>query len=111
LAVAETLLADGVMAEVAAALPDECAAASRLNSVLTRAGAIRLWRAGSSVRVDFVVHSALSTGAFGLAMLVVVDGWRRLKRCEVCGGAFVDRTNGCSRRRCAVHRVRNRRRR
>jgi predicted RNA-binding Zn ribbon-like protein len=98
LTVAETLLAQGLLADVAAALPDERAAAARLNAVLD--GSLRLRRNPWRLTAD----DDLATAALGLALLVVVDGWRRLKRCEVCAAAFVDRTNGCSRRRCGVHR-------
>lgn len=42
--------------------------------------------------------------AVALAELIALAGWRRLKRCATCGRAFVDRTNGCSRRWCDDHR-------
>lgn len=40
-----------------------------------------------------------------LLALVLSDGWRRIKVCEVegCSRAFADATNGALRRRCAAH--------
>jgi hypothetical protein len=109
LAQAETLLAQGELADVVAALPDEPAAATRLNTVLMHAGA-RLhlryrdgrWQAGLVGRSGEATQRL--TAAEGLVLLVVADGWRRVKRCDLCGAAFIDRTNGCSRRRCGIHR-------
>ncbi|MFC4555370.1 CGNR zinc finger domain-containing protein [Georgenia faecalis] len=40
-----------------------------------------------------------------LLLLVIVDGWRRVKACDSpgCAAPFVDATPGASRRRCAAH--------
>jgi predicted RNA-binding Zn ribbon-like protein len=106
LAVAERLLSTR-LSTVVDALPDEPLAASRLNALLA---GVRLrlvpsgvgWRmiyAGASSRAD-----ELSTAAGGLAALVAVAGWHRLKRCETCAEPFLDRTNGRTRRWCTAHR-------
>lgn len=111
LATAEALLANGnqALGEVAAALPDEHAAAARLNAVLAETGARpRLTHTAGAWRVIMVGIADevgdLVDGARGIADLVVVSGWRRLKRCDVCSTPYVDRTNGCTRRWCADHR-------
>jgi hypothetical protein len=98
---AETLLSQGVFAAVVNALPDERQAARELEGTLR---GLRLFQQNGLWRAEF--DEELNTAAAGLVALVVTDGWRRLKRCEVCAAAFVDRTNGCSRRRCREH-VRN----
>lgn len=108
LAVAESLLAGGELAEVVAALPDESAAAEALNDVLARSGASpRLRAAGELWRVVHVDAAGRDTelvvAAGGLAALVAAAGWRRLKRCHTCAAPFVDRTNGCTRRWCTPH--------
>ncbi|WP_340685347.1 hypothetical protein LCL61_02680 [Amycolatopsis coloradensis] len=111
LEVAERLLAQGnpSLAGVVSALPDEHAAADRLNRVLAGNGAApRLVEAGNGWRMVQVASwpgcGDLVAGASGLAELVVFGGWRRIKRCAVCAQAFCDRTAGCSRRWCAAHR-------
>ncbi|WP_158887560.1 hypothetical protein [Amycolatopsis anabasis] len=111
LGVAERLLAAGnpALCAVVALLPDEHAAAHRLNGILADAGARpRLVRAGGAWRIVHVPAlrgaGELVAGAAGLAELVAVGGWRRIKRCASCGRAFCDRTNGCTRRWCAEHR-------
>lgn len=98
---AETLLAQGVFAAVVSALPDERLAARELESALR---GLRLSEEDGRWRAE--LDDEMTTAAAGLVALVVTDGWRRVKRCEVCAAAFVDRTNGCSRRRCREH-VRN----
>ncbi|WP_410576662.1 hypothetical protein [Amycolatopsis sp. lyj-108] len=111
LEVAERLLAQGNpwLAGVVSALPDEHAAADRLNRILAGTGAApRLVEAGNGWRVVQVTSwpgcGDLVAGASGLAELVAFGGWRRIKRCAVCAQAFCDRTAGCSRRWCAGHR-------
>ncbi|ANN14695.1 hypothetical protein SD37_02860 [Amycolatopsis orientalis] len=111
LELAERLLAQGNpwLDGVVAALPDEPAAADRLNRILAGTGAApRLRRAGNGWRVVHVTSwpgcGDLVAGASGLAGLVAYGGWRRLKRCAVCAQAFCDRTSGCSRRWCSGHR-------
>ncbi|HEY7595961.1 MAG TPA: CGNR zinc finger domain-containing protein [Actinophytocola sp.] len=110
LAAAERLLATG-LSTVVYALPDELLAAARLNTVL----------AGTSPRLTLtrqgwqVIHVAaggradeLAVAAGGLATLVAVAGWSRLKRCETCAEPFLDRTNGRTRRWCTRHRPNHR---
>ncbi|RSN53442.1 hypothetical protein DMH01_37590 [Amycolatopsis sp. WAC 04182] len=111
LEVAERLLAQGNpwLTGVVSALPDEYAAADRLNRVLAGNGAApRLVEVGNGWRLVQVPSwpgcGDLVAGASGLAELVVFGGWRRIKRCAVCAQAFCDRTAGCSRRWCARHR-------
>jgi predicted RNA-binding Zn ribbon-like protein len=111
LAAAERLLADGErrLSGVVAVLPDEHAAAARLNDVLADCGASpRLRAAGGTWRVVHVAaahrDTELVVAAGGLASLVAVAGWHRLKTCDTCGAPFVDRTNGRTRRWCSRHR-------
>jgi hypothetical protein len=132
LGVAERLLRKGnpALCGIAAQLPDEHAAARRLNAVLAEAGARpRLVGTGAAWRIVYVTPLAnageLAAGAAGLAELVTVGGWRRVKRCATAtsgaspraGGAappsprkpanarpFCDRTSGCTRKWCAEHR-------
>jgi predicted RNA-binding Zn ribbon-like protein len=107
--VAERLLPSPRLAAVVLSLPDERAAAARLNSLLASARP-RLRAAGGAWRVVYVAAACRDTdlvvAAGGLASLVAVAGWRRLKRCDTCGTPFVDRTNGCTRRWCTPHRSR-----
>lgn len=115
LAAAERLLADGEvrLSTVVSLLPDEPAAAESLNDVLAVCGASpRLRAVGVGWRVVHVAAAGQDTelvvAAGGLAALVAVAGWRRVKRCCTCGAPFVDRTNGCTRRWCTPHRPRAR---
>lgn len=106
LAAAERLLTTE-LAAVVAALPDELLAAARLNTLLAGASPrLTLTRQGWQV-----IHvgaagepSEPAVAAGGLATLVAVAGWTRLKRCETCETPFLDRTNGRTRRWCAQHR-------
>lgn len=112
LAVTERLLSR--LSTVVGVLPDEHAAAARLNEVLARCGAgPRLRAVDGEWRVVYVAASRrddeLVVAACGLALLVAVAGWRRLKCCDTCGTPFVDRTNGCTRRWCTPHRPLGRR--
>ena len=113
LAAAERFLADPRLSAVVLSLPDEQAAAARLNSVLAGARP-RLRASGGVWRVVYVATARHDTdlvvAAGGLASLVAVAGWRRLKRCDTCGAPFVDRTNGCTRRWCGPHRAHQSRR-
>jgi len=106
LAAAERLLTTG-LSTVVDALPDELLAAARLNALL----------AGTSPRLTLtrqgwqVIHvgpagepSEQAVAAGGLAALVAVAGWSRVKRCETCATPFLDRTNGRTRRWCTPHR-------
>jgi predicted RNA-binding Zn ribbon-like protein len=106
LAVAERLLPTR-LSTVVDALPDEPLAARRLNALLADVR-LRLVPSGAGWRVVCVGTSTgadeLSTAAGGLAALVAVAGWQRLKRCESCGEPFLDRTNGRTRRWCTTHR-------
>jgi hypothetical protein len=107
--------AAALLAEVWAALPDECRAARRLNEVLrATAGPPRLVR--DACGWGLVVPDARGGGpavpgagrggaAAALAVLVVAGGWRRLRHCRRCGAPFVDRTNGATRRGCDAHRA------
>ncbi|MEV6639782.1 hypothetical protein [Amycolatopsis sp. NPDC051371] len=111
LGVAERLLRKGnaQLCGIAAQLPDEHAAARRLNAVLAEAGARpRLVDTGATWRIVYVTSSVseseLAAGAAGLAELVTVGGWRRVKRCATCARPFCDRTSGCTRKWCAEHR-------
>lgn len=107
LAVAERLLVLPRLSTVVLLLPDEQAAAARLNSLLAEARP-QLRFLGGVWRVVYVARRdpELAVAAGGLASLVAVAGWRRLKRCDTCGDPFVDRTNGCTRRWCTPHRSR-----
>jgi predicted RNA-binding Zn ribbon-like protein len=96
---AEALLPTA-FADVCAVLPDERTAARRLNGLL----------AAATPRVELddgrwrlTVTDPVGAAATALALLTVTGGWRRLKRCVRCGRAFVDRTNGATRRGCADH--------
>jgi predicted RNA-binding Zn ribbon-like protein len=97
------------LSTVVDALPDESLATVRLNVLLADAR-LRLVRArsGSGWQVAWVGASgrvdSVSTAAGGLAALVAVAGWSRVKRCELCAEPFVDRTNGRTRRWCTTHR-------
>ncbi|MFE0026874.1 hypothetical protein [Amycolatopsis sp. NPDC059021] len=111
LGVTERLLAQGnpALRDVAAALPDEHAATCRLNELLAETGARpRLVDTGSAWRIVYVTPRAesgeLAVGAAGLAELVTVGGWRRVKHCARCGQPFCDRTSGCTRKWCGTHR-------
>ncbi|UOX87802.1 hypothetical protein MUY14_39835 [Amycolatopsis sp. FBCC-B4732] len=111
LGVAERLLRQGnpQLSAIVARLPDESAAARRLNAVLAEAGARpRLVATGTAWRIGYVTPYAgtgeLAAYAAGLAELVAVGGWRRLKRCATCARPFCDRTSGCTRKWCAEHR-------
>jgi hypothetical protein len=82
---AETLLPTA-LADVCAALPDERAAARRLNHILTTAGAIlQVNRHDGRWRIAVAGQHPLADAATALAVLVVTDGWRRLKQCTHCG--------------------------
>ncbi|MEV6829042.1 hypothetical protein [Amycolatopsis sp. NPDC051102] len=112
LGVAERLLRQGnpQLTGIVSQLPDEHAAARRLNAVLAAAGARpRLVGTGTAWRIVYVTPYAdsgeLAAGAAGLAELVTVGGWRRVKRCATCARPFCDRTAGCTRKWCAEHRV------
>jgi hypothetical protein len=86
---------------ILAALPDETAATGALNAALVACGARpyvcgrRLLFAGADP------HRAQALAM--LAVLVTVDGWRRLRRCVRCGRPYLDRTNGATRLGCARH--------
>jgi predicted RNA-binding Zn ribbon-like protein len=102
---------DPRLSTVVGLLPDERAAATALNDVLAGCGASPRLRAdGDAWRVVHVATAGHDTelvvAACGLAALVAVAGWRRLKECETCRQPFVDRTNGCTRRWCTPHRPR-----
>ncbi|WP_328612877.1 hypothetical protein OHS18_27550 [Amycolatopsis sp. NBC_00355] len=110
LGVAERLLRRGnpELSGIVARLPDEQAAARCLNAVLAGAGARpRLVDTGVVWRIVYVTPLAgageLAAGAAGLAELVTVGGWRRVKRCATCARPFCDRTSGCTRKWCAEH--------
>ncbi|GIJ55387.1 hypothetical protein [Virgisporangium aurantiacum] len=101
---AETLLATA-FADVVAVLPDERAAARRLNRLL----------AGARLRVEpldgrwrIAVTDPVGAAAAALAVVAVAGGWHRVKRCVRCGRTFVDRTNAATRRGCADHPARRR---
>jgi predicted RNA-binding Zn ribbon-like protein len=103
LAVAERLLTAG-LSTVVAALPDELLAAARLNTLLAATSPrLTLTRQGWQV-IHVGPAGELAVAAGGLAALVAVAGWSRLKCCETCATPFLDRTNGRSRRWCAAHR-------
>jgi predicted RNA-binding Zn ribbon-like protein len=103
---AEALLSTG-LADVVAVLPDERAAARRLNDVLRRTGAVpQLVARGTGWTVAVTGDDPLAAPAAALAVLVAVGGWYRVKACTRCGRPFLDRTNGASRRGCPEHRTR-----
>ncbi|MFD9892131.1 hypothetical protein ACFWY9_22545 [Amycolatopsis sp. NPDC059027] len=105
--VTERLLAQGnpALRAVVELLPDEHAAARALNDLLDETGARpRLVDTGNGWRIVYVTSRAEAgepaVGAAGLAELVTVGGWRRVKRCVACGRPFCDRTSGCTRKWC-----------
>lgn len=111
LATAERLLADSRLSTVVDPLPDERAAAARLNALLASLGAGPRLRGGAGgwrvVHVDRAGEEGeLVTAAGGIVALVAVAGWGRFKHCERCAAPFVDRTNGRTRRWCSAHRPR-----
>lgn len=104
----ERLLGSG-LSTVVHALPDERLAATRLNFLLASLGVSpRVCLTPTGWRVAHVDatgrRTELATAAAGLATLVAVAGWSRIKRCENCAEPFLDRTNGRTRRWCAGHR-------
>jgi predicted RNA-binding Zn ribbon-like protein len=106
LSTAERLLSTG-LSTVVEALPDEALAARRLNAHLASARLVLVpgsggWRLACVDRTGS--PSDLAEAAGGLAALVAVAGWTRLKRCETCREPFLDRTNGRTRRWCTRHR-------
>lgn len=106
LAAAERLL-PSCLSTVVLALPDEALAARRLNAHLASARLLLVpgpagWRLACVDRAGSPSDLAMAAG--GLAALVAVAGWARLKRCETCGEPFLDRTNGRTRRWCTPHR-------
>ncbi|OLF07943.1 CGNR zinc finger domain-containing protein [Actinophytocola xanthii] len=112
LATAERLLAGPPLSDVVDALPDEHAAAARLNALLAAVGVAPRLRASAegwrAVYVDATGEEGeLAAAAAALVALVAVAGWSRLKRCETCDTPFLDRTNGRSRRWCSPHRPRS----
>jgi hypothetical protein len=101
LGVAERLLRKGnpELCGIAAQLPDEHAAARRLNAVLAAAGARpRLVDTGAAWRIVYVTslmsESELAAGAAGLAELVTVGGWWRVKRCATATSGASPRSRG-----------------
>jgi predicted RNA-binding Zn ribbon-like protein len=98
-----------------AALPDEDAAARRLNEVLRATAGppqlVRDARGWGLVVPDLRGRGPVAPdvgpagAAVALAVLVVAGGWRRLRHCRRCGAPFVDRTNGASRQGCDRHRA------
>jgi len=108
---AEALLATS-LAHVWSVLPDEPAAADRLNGALMSTGATpRLASRRGRWHIVVVGHDPLAEAVTALAVLVVAGGWHRLKRCAHCGRPFVDRTAGATRLGCAEHLARVQRRR
>jgi predicted RNA-binding Zn ribbon-like protein len=91
-----------LLAELVDALPDERAAAERLDAELARrCGAPCLhYRDGAW---HLCVHGDRRVVA--VALLVAAGGWRRLKRCarNGCTAVFVDRTGAATRRHCQAH--------
>jgi hypothetical protein len=100
---ADALLAT-TLADVCSVLPDEPAAAHRLNGALMSTGATpQLFRRHGRWHIIVIGHDPLAEAVTALAVLVVAGGWRRLKRCAHCGHPFVDRTAGATRLGCAEH--------
>jgi hypothetical protein len=113
---AEHLLAEEEprLLSVVHALPDESAAALRLNETLASAGTTpQLDRTDSGWRIFYVALPAdikadgLASAAAGLAEVVSVAGWKRIKKCLVCQRFFCDRTSGNICLRCPTHRRRS----
>jgi predicted RNA-binding Zn ribbon-like protein len=107
LSTAERLLPTCLSTVVQALPDDEALAARRLNAHLASARLLLVpaaagWRLVCTDRTGS--PSDLAEAAGGLAALVAVAGWTRLKRCETCGEPFLDRTNGRTRRWCTPHR-------
>ena len=108
--VAEAIGSDPLR-RVVAALPDQEAATDLLNDELA-ALRLRLSRGqGDSwlLRADHGLDATVAyrNGVLGLARLVELDGWSRLKRCQEagCDRGFIDLTNGALRKYCDPHRV------
>ncbi|NUW33074.1 hypothetical protein HTZ77_16775 [Nonomuraea sp. SMC257] len=59
-----------------------------------------VWR-----RLRHGVIADVSAARHALLLLVICDGWHRIKVCveTSCVSPFADATNGMSRRRCAMH--------
>ena len=104
---AEALLPTALV-DICAVLPDERAAASRLNRALAGA-TLRLTCRDGHWHITIRARDARAEAVAALAILVAAGGWRRLKRCVRCGRPFLDRTNGVSRRGCVDHPARPRR--
>lgn len=106
---AEALLAT-TLADVCSVLPDQSAAAHRLNQALMSTGATpQLVRRRGRWHIVVVSQDPLAEAVTALAVLVVAGGWHRLKRCAYCGRPFIDRTAGATRLGCADHLARVRR--
>lgn len=95
-------------------LPDEMAAACLLNLGLHK------FELELQYEEDLTSHWHLHATAadreaapirdalYGLARLVEIDGWTRVKRCQhpECAAQYIDQTNGNRRKYCDAHRVR-----
>lgn len=99
------------LCRVVAALPNEQAASDLLNTELAGLR-LRLSRGqgGSwllSAAREPVAMATCRDGAVGLARLVELDGWSRVKRCQEpgCVRGFIDLTNGSLRKYCDPHRA------
>jgi hypothetical protein len=104
------------LSTVVIALPDEDAAAVRLNALLESLGVRpRLRRDGHGWRLAIGeapggYSSELAEAVTMLAVLVAATGWNRIRRCghRGCSRPFVDRTMGATTRSCAQHRRKDR---
>ncbi|MEC3920190.1 CGNR zinc finger domain-containing protein [Nocardia sp. CDC160] len=94
-----------VFATASGRLDEACAL---LNAVLELSGAavqVRRVPEGWALTTTDAAESAAECMS-SLAHLIAADGWRRIKMCErpSCAEAFIDRTNGGTRRYCDLHR-------
>lgn len=80
----------------------EARAASSLWAFLIRESA-RVSTAWDDLRRGTM--SDRTAAGHALMLLVILDGWGRIKTCDVpgCGSPYADATNGRTRLRCAVH--------
>ncbi|WP_163511413.1 hypothetical protein [Fodinicola acaciae] len=116
LALAERILAGDVrdvpaadaLRRMAAALPDEDAAAVHLNFSLEILGVRpRLRRDGEAWQLALGELSDVADAATMLAVLVARAGWHRIRCCGRCRQPFIDRTMGATTRSCPAHRRSN----
>ncbi|MEU1730833.1 hypothetical protein [Streptosporangium sp. NPDC020145] len=100
---AERALAVSSLGELVALLPDEHAVAEVLNEHLAQGSAVLVPEKGRW-RLRYESSSVSAQAAFTLAKLVILDdGFARVKQCARCRRPFVDQTSARTGKRCAEH--------